>query len=119
MRFAWRIKSPTATGVRFSRKPEARQRHSGDTDAEFFQRCAARDGLGEDLSEFIELVVHKISFILHFVLLSQPGWNGESSLLRRPVRVAMIRNEVHEDECPGGFFGVRHWRTLAANHPLK
>jgi len=49
-------------GERLIRQPEAGQRHAGEADAEFLQRCAARDGLGQALGEFIELVVHTFPF---------------------------------------------------------
>src|ERR1051326_6933973 len=56
------------------RQPEAGQRHAGKADAEFLQRRAARDGLGEVLGEFIEFVVHGFSFIwfVGFVLCLSP-----------------------------------------------
>ena len=44
--------------LRLVRQPEADQRHAGEADAEFLQRRAARDRLGQTLGEFIELVVH-------------------------------------------------------------
>ena len=37
---------------------EAGQRHASEADAEFLQRPASRNGLGQALGEFIELVVH-------------------------------------------------------------
>ena len=51
--------------LRFIRQPEAGQRHPGEAEAEFLQRRAARDRLGQTLGEFIELVVHNfLSFLL-------------------------------------------------------
>jgi hypothetical protein len=41
-----------------------RQCHARETDAEFLQRRAARDGLSQTLCEFIELVVHTIPIVL-------------------------------------------------------
>ena len=55
------------------RKPETRQRHAGETEAEFLQRRAARDGLGQAPGEFtrcdsatarrVEFIVHTVPFI--------------------------------------------------------
>jgi len=56
-----------ANSVRFVRKPQAGQRHAGEADAEFLQRRASRDRLGEALGEFIELVVHTFPFAFVFV----------------------------------------------------
>src|SRR5437867_1161335 len=41
---------------------KAGQRHASEADAEFLQRRAPRDRLGQALGEFIELVVHTCSF---------------------------------------------------------
>src|SRR5437667_8813857 len=49
--------------VRSDRQPEAGQRHAGEADAEFLQRHAARDRLGQAFGEFIELVVHVFPFV--------------------------------------------------------
>jgi len=49
-------------GLRFVRQPEAGQRHPREADAEFLQRCAAGDGLGKALGEFIEFIVHTFPF---------------------------------------------------------
>jgi hypothetical protein len=46
--------------LRPARQPERRQRHAGKADAEFLQRPAARDRLGQALGEFIELVMHVV-----------------------------------------------------------
>ncbi|SRR6266496_25607 len=46
------------------RQPKAGQRHAGESDTEFFQRCAARDRLGQALGEFIEFIVHTFPFVL-------------------------------------------------------
>jgi hypothetical protein len=51
--------------LRYVYQPEARQRHASDAEAEFLQRRAARDGLGQALGELIELVVHGFPFIIH------------------------------------------------------
>ena len=53
----------TAACLRLVRQPEAGQRHPSETNAEFLQRCAARDGLGQAFGEFIELVVHIFPFV--------------------------------------------------------
>jgi hypothetical protein len=54
------------TGIRCSfcpiRQPEAGEHHAGEADAEFLQRRAARDRLGQALGEFIELVAHTFPF---------------------------------------------------------
>jgi hypothetical protein len=39
---------------------EHRQRHARETNAEFLQRRAARDGLSQTLCEFIEFVLHNL-----------------------------------------------------------
>src|SRR2546430_14818049 len=49
--------------LRFVRQPEAGQRHARESDAEFLQRCATRDRLGQALGEFIELIVHVFPFV--------------------------------------------------------
>jgi len=49
---------------RLVHQPEAGQCHARETDAEFSQRRTARDGLGEALGEFIELLFHAFPFIL-------------------------------------------------------
>lgn len=51
-------------GLRPVRQPEAGQRHAGQANAKLLQRRAPRDGLGQALGEFIELVVHTFPFIL-------------------------------------------------------
>src|SRR5205814_5126668 len=53
-----------ASGIRrrLVRQPEAGECHAGEADAEFLQRRAAGDRLGQVLGEFIELVVHSFSF---------------------------------------------------------
>ena len=53
---------PTTASLRLVRQPEAGERHAGEADAEFLQRRAPRDGLGQALGEFIELVVHTFPF---------------------------------------------------------
>ena len=53
----------------FVRQPEARQRHAGEADAEFLQRRAPRDRLGQAPGEFIEFVAHTFPFILVVSLL--------------------------------------------------
>jgi len=55
-----------------ARKPEAGQGDTSETDAEFFQRRAARDRLSHALGEFIELVVHN-SFSYWFVFFDFPA----------------------------------------------
>jgi hypothetical protein len=52
--------------LRFVRQPEAGQRHAGETDAEFLERRAARDRLGQAFGEFIEFVIHTFPFVLWF-----------------------------------------------------
>ena len=56
----------TRPGLRPVGQPEAGQRHAGEADAEFLQRRAARDGLGQALGQFIELVVHNVPFSFGF-----------------------------------------------------
>jgi hypothetical protein len=62
---------PASSLSRFGlvRQPEAGQRHAGEADAEFLQRRAARDRLGQVLGEFIELIVH--TFRLELVRLQK------------------------------------------------
>jgi hypothetical protein len=48
-------------------EPQCRKRYTREADAEFFQRPAARNGLGQTLGEFIEFVVHNFSFRLTVV----------------------------------------------------
>jgi hypothetical protein len=48
--------------LRLVRQAKTRQRHAGEADTEFLQRCAPRDRLGHALGEFIELVVHTFPF---------------------------------------------------------
>ena len=53
--------SPASLGL--VREPERGQRHSHKSDAEFLQRRAPRDGLGQALGQLIEFVVHNFLFI--------------------------------------------------------
>jgi len=53
----------SAGRLRLVRQPETGQRHAAEADAEFFQRGAPRDGLGEALCQSIEFVVHSFAFI--------------------------------------------------------
>src|SRR5687767_10863751 len=48
---------------RLVRQPETGERHAGEADAEFLQRHPTRNGLGQALGEFIELVVHIFPFV--------------------------------------------------------
>jgi hypothetical protein len=48
-------------------EPEARQRHTGQTNAEFLQRLPPRDKLSHVFSQFIEFVVHILFSFLLFV----------------------------------------------------
>jgi hypothetical protein len=66
-------------------QPEAGQRHAGETDAEFLQRRAARDRLGQALCEFIESVVHTFPFVC-LVGLIGVSEIGETVLIKVPRR---------------------------------
>src|SRR5439155_8511174 len=55
-------------GIRRVRQPQGGQRDTRETDAEFLQRPAARDGLGQALGQFIEFVVHSFPFVFDLVL---------------------------------------------------
>src|SRR6185295_14817922 len=52
----------------------AGERKTHEADAEFLQRPAPRDGLGQVLGQFIEFVVHNFSFVLAVV---DHGLTGE------------------------------------------
>ena len=56
-------------GLGFVRQPKRREREAREAEADFLQRCAARDGLREALGEFIELVVHNFPFVFWFCFL--------------------------------------------------
>lgn len=71
----------------FVRQPKAGQRHSGEADAEFLQRRAPRDGLGQVLCEFIECVAHIFPFVSGCLF----------------SRIAIGDGEAYESR-------VRHWR---------
>jgi len=45
------------------RQPDCGQRDAREAEAEFLQRPAPRDGLGQALGQFIELVVHNFAFV--------------------------------------------------------
>jgi hypothetical protein len=84
---ATRIARGTGVAARFARlrvirQPKAGQRHSGQADAEFLQRLPPCYRLGQSFGQFIEFVIHKLSFrfasflswlvvlfITHFLLL--------------------------------------------------
>jgi hypothetical protein len=53
-------------GLSLLRQPQRRQREACEADAEFLQRAAPRDGLGQALGQLIEFVVHNFPFV--FVL---------------------------------------------------
>src|SRR2546429_591926 len=91
MILAWRTKSLTGAGVRFSRKPEARQRHAGEPYAEFLQRRAARDRLSHALGEFIEFVVHtSLSFGLLACFLDSRNWNPSFRLRSNAAEIRAV-----------------------------
>jgi hypothetical protein len=52
-------------------QPQRRQRDTREADAEFLQRPAAGDRLGQAFSQFIELVIHNFPFrfVVSFVSL--------------------------------------------------
>jgi len=60
-------------GFRLVRQPEAGQRHACEADAEFLQRPAPRNRLGQVFGEFIELVVHTFPFDFVFFLFCISG----------------------------------------------
>jgi hypothetical protein len=55
--------------ARFVCQPEAGQRYSGQSDAEFLQRLAPGGRLGQSLGQFIEFVVHVFPFRVFVALL--------------------------------------------------
>jgi hypothetical protein len=59
----------SALCLRIVRQAQRGQRDARETDAEFLQRAAARDGLGQAFGEFIEFVVHNSPFLIIFVVL--------------------------------------------------
>jgi hypothetical protein len=50
-------------GPRVARQAEGGQSHAGKSEAEFFQRPAACDRLGQVFGQFIKFVVHGFSFV--------------------------------------------------------
>src|SRR6266498_4471020 len=46
------------------RQPQRRQRDTREAEAEFLERPAPRDRLGQALGQFIEFVVHNFPFVL-------------------------------------------------------
>jgi hypothetical protein len=50
-------------------QPEAGQRDAREADAEFLQRRATRDGLGQAFREFIEVIVHTLAFLVFVTFL--------------------------------------------------
>jgi len=46
--------------LRLVRQPETGQREAGEPDAEFLERAAPRDGLGQTLGQVIEFVVNSV-----------------------------------------------------------
>jgi hypothetical protein len=75
----------------FIRQPKAGQRHTGQADPEFLQRHAARDRLGQVLSEFIELVVHIFSFVCGSFVFSGCGKSGRLIGMRMAVYGPTLR----------------------------
>jgi len=55
-----------------ARQPQRGQRDTREAEAEFLERPAAGDGLGQALGQFIEFVVHNFPFILFVVLIVVP-----------------------------------------------
>jgi len=55
-------------GFDIIRQPDCGQRDTGETEAEFLQCPASRDGLGQALGQFIEFVVHNFPFVLVFLV---------------------------------------------------
>jgi len=47
---------------------EARERHAGEAETEFFERLPSRYRLGQALGEFIEFIVHTFPFVVFFCL---------------------------------------------------
>jgi hypothetical protein len=68
--------------VSFVRQPQQGQREARDAEAEFLQRPSAREGLGQALGQFIELVVQNVPFVVvgESVLSASPatGTSGET-----------------------------------------
>jgi hypothetical protein len=62
--------------LRLGSQSQRGEHNSGEADAEFLQRPAARDGLGHSFGQFIEFTAHNFPFVW-FV------WFPGSSLLQR------------------------------------
>ena len=51
-----------------ARQPQRGQRDTREAEAEFLERPAAGDGLGQTLGQFIEFVVHNFRIVLVFCI---------------------------------------------------
>ena len=58
------VEAATASRLSLVRQPQRGESDSRQADAEFLQRPAPRDGLGQALGQFIEFVVHNLPFVL-------------------------------------------------------
>jgi len=50
------------------RQPDCGQRDAREAEAEFLQRSASRDRLGQALGQFIEFVIHNFPFVIRILL---------------------------------------------------
>ena len=71
------------------RQPQRGQRDTRETEPEFLQRSAPRDGLGQAFGQFIEFVVHNFAFVLVWSFRLFQG--GEMSLRERLEVIGTLR----------------------------